>query len=211
MTPGDLEPLAPLRSVRCLRPGAFLLRRGRALRLSLRERPEQLESRRLEIAGEPAPRQQLPALGGDRRSLQRLQDAVESGLAAAACLGEDPACRAAKARQRLVLRLPRLVEPRTVFPCQNALLGLAQPVAGVEEQVDVTAIPPGELVDCPCRDGRLAQALELLGLVAPAGVPQLAGEPVPFSDELGRVEPVQVVELVVEGVYSGSSTREVVP
>jgi hypothetical protein len=84
-------------------------------------------------------------------------------------------------------------------------------VARVEEEVDVAALPAGELVDRPRGHRRLPQALDLLGLLAPAGVAQLAGEPVALADEVGRVEPVEAVELVVEGVYSCSSTREVVP
>jgi hypothetical protein len=89
-----------------------------------------------------------------------------------------------------------------VLPGEQALLGFAQPVARVQEQVDLSPCLPGELVDRPRRDGRLPQALDLLRLLAVAGLTQLASEPVALGDERAGLERVEAIELCLEVVYA---------
>src|SRR6266581_2710025 len=71
-------------------------------------------------------------------------------------------------------------------------------MAGVEQQVDLAPLAAAELVDRRRRDGRLAKALDLLGLLAAAVVTQLARQPVALGDELARFQRVEPVELALE-------------
>ncbi len=82
------------------------------------------------------------------------------------------------------------------------MLCFTQPMACVEEEVDLSALLPSELIDGPRRDSRLSQTLDLLRFLALAGVAQLASEPVALGDERAGLERVEAVELVLEAVYS---------
>jgi hypothetical protein len=118
-------------------------------RHSLGERREQLETCGLQVGCEPASREQLPALTGDSGCLERPDDPVQSVLVPSTRLGKDAACGLAKAGERITLRPPRLVEASWAFPRQKTLLGFAQPMARVEEKVDLSALLSSELIDRP--------------------------------------------------------------
>jgi hypothetical protein len=208
LVPCLLEPLASLLLFAFLRRlGALPIRPSLPGPLSfcrhpLRERREQLEPSGLEIARQPASCKQLAALTRDGGCLECLHDPVESGLAPAVRLGEDTPRRLPKAGQRLALGPPGLVEALPVSTGKEAMLCFTQPMACVEEEVDLSALLPSELIDGPRRDSRLSQTLDLLRFLALPGVAQLASEPVALGDERAGLERVEAVELVLEAVYS---------
>ena len=109
------------------------MRRLPAWRQPLAQRGEELETARPEVAREPAAREQLPALDRHRGRLERLHDAGQRRLARPARLGEEPLGRLPQTGQRLALAPSRLVEALSTFTGEKTLLGLAQPMAGVEK------------------------------------------------------------------------------
>jgi hypothetical protein len=88
---------------------------------------------------------------------------------------------------------------------QETLLGFAQPVGGVEEEVDLSPLLSSELVDGPGREWRLAEILDELRFLARAGVAQLAAEPVTLGDEPLGLDRVEAVERLLEVVYRPTS------
>src|SRR5204862_1684601 len=67
---------------------------------------------------------------------------------------------------------------------QRALLRTAQPRADVEQRTHVLVLPPRQLIQGPCRDGRLRECAHLLSCVSIAVLLQPACQLVARSREL---------------------------
>jgi hypothetical protein len=189
-----------------LRP-ACRRRRPPLRRLPPGERREQLEAGGFEVSGEPAAGEQLSALVGGRGRLERRHDPVEGGFAASARVVEDAGCRSAQTGQRVALGLSGLVEASLILAGQETLLSFAQPVGGVEQEVDLSPLLSSELVDGPGREGRLAEILDELRFLALAGVAELAAEPVTLGDEPLGLDRVEAVERLLDVVYAPDLRR----
>src|SRR5262249_797163 len=85
-----------------------------------------------------------------------------------------------------------------VGPADDSFLRLPQPVAGIEEQIDVTPVSTRELVQGPRGDRRLASLRNRVGRPAVARVLQLTRKSLPLGDERIGLDAVEVIERFVQ-------------
>jgi hypothetical protein len=78
-----------------------------------------------------------------------------------------------------------------------ARLGVPQPLAGLEQRVQLALVVARELVDRPRRLGGLLQALDLVRAVAVAVLAQSLGEGVALGGELAQRQPVEAVDVLL--------------
>ena len=76
-------------------------------------------------------------------------------------------------------------------------------MAGVEEEVDLPAVPPRELVERPGGDRGLPQLRERLGALAVAGVAERLLQPRALGDELLQVGGIELVDRLLD-VHGGT-------
>src|SRR5689334_9807767 len=91
-----------------------------------------------------------------------------------------------EACDRLSLGELRFRERLTRVAAQDAGLCLAKAMPAVEQQVDVAPMVARETVERPRRDGRLADLVDLVGVVGAAVGLQLLRKPLSLRDELLR-------------------------
>ncbi len=133
---------------------------------------------------------------GQGRRSKRRDHALEGRRRAA--FGEDRPRLGGEPVQRLTLGRARPVERLPVAAGQERALRGGESVSGIEQQVDLLAMPAGELVDRPDREGRLSQLLHLLRLGSPALLPERARQTRSLAHELGKLFAVETIKLVFE-------------
>ena len=145
------------------------------------------------------------ACGCRRGGAQRLRDAGQRRLARV-----RPEDRARLRRQPVDRAAQGCLGGIEVGPAalrDARLLGIDDPLAGVEEKVDVAALLVRELVDRPRHERRLAEGANLGCSLAVAGLPQRPHERVTLADELLARSDVEAVDVVVEvDVHAGATT-----
>jgi hypothetical protein len=86
-----------------------------------------------------------------------------------------------------------------------ARLGVAEPLAGLQQRVQLAPVVARQLVDRPGRLRRLLQPLDFVGGVAVPVLAQPLGERVALGRELGERQAVETIDVLLgaqEGKYS---------
>ena len=110
----------------------------------------------------------LAAIGTDGRDSKGFADPLQ-GRIRRPFLEQHPGGSHQPA-DRVLQRLPRLVESLVASPSKGPALGGYQTTTAVEQQLDVVWLVTHEQVDRPGGDGGLGELADRVGLVPPAGL-----------------------------------------
>src|SRR5581483_142489 len=168
-------------------------RRGAAGELA-----EDVEALGLQRLREPASGEELPSGRRHGRRAERVADLLEHARARRAAFAEELLGVAVQPLEGVALRLPRPVELLLLGAAQDGDLRLAQPVAGVEQEVDVAPAPARQLIQHPGCDGRLPELRHGVRVVGVAGGSQFLRDARALAREVLERHAVELVDRFVE-------------